>query len=150
MTFPRSGVLSLTRPQVLSGLLSFHHLHPLAALAAILSGKHPEKPLDASSLGLTDALWDLLQLCWSESASARPTARQLFDHLHPASLKWVPPNLRPPAEEAVSTLSSDTFGVSGVPLSDSVGGSSEWWLLDRMFCFLLLCLSSFLFSKLPN
>jgi len=110
----------LTHPQVLSGLSPFHHLRSQPAVAcAILGGERPREPLNASSLGFTDTLWELLQLCWSESASARPTARQLLDHLRLASHTWVPPAQHPATEETVSTLSSDTFSVTGAPLSGS-------------------------------
>jgi len=77
--------------------------------------------LNASSLGFTDSLWGLLQSCWDESASARPTARQLLNYLRPASLTWVPPpSVCPTTGGIVSTLSSDTFGASGASLSGSM------------------------------
>jgi len=90
----------------------------MTVACAVLNGERPGKPLNASSLGFTDTLWELLESCWSESASARPTALQLLGYLRPAALAWVPPpaGLYPTTEEAVSTLSSDTFGVSGVSL----------------------------------
>ena len=81
--------------QVLTGLRPFHHLHAYAPVVAILRGERPEKPLDAQSLGLSCALWGLVQLCWSETDSARPTARQLLDCLSPASTTWVPPEVYP-------------------------------------------------------
>jgi len=107
--------LVFTHLQVLTGLVPFDHLWSSPAVAcAILRGERPGKPLDASSLGLTDELWGLLQSCWSESASARPTAQQLFDYLRPASLTWVPPPTLCPATGVVSAPSSDIFGASGV------------------------------------
>ena len=71
-------------------------------------------PPNASSLGLTDTLWGLLQSCWSESASERPNAQRLFNYLDLASLHWEPPlELCSTTEIVVSTLSSDIFGVLG-------------------------------------
>ena len=77
--------------QVLTGLRPFHHLHYYAPIHAVLGGERPEKPCEAESLGFSSELWELVQSCWSESGSARPTAQQLLDHLSSASLSWVPP-----------------------------------------------------------
>ena len=60
-----------------------------------MRGERPNKPLGAESLGLSNALWELLQRCWSESASSRPTAQQLFDYLSSASRTWIPPPVYP-------------------------------------------------------
>jgi len=118
--FSRSGAPSLICPQVLGDLLPFHHLRSPVVACAILRGARPGKPPNALSLGFTDTLWGLLQLCWNESAAARPTAQQLLDYLHPASRTWVPPKLCPTTEGFASTLSSDIFGSSGASLSGSV------------------------------
>jgi hypothetical protein len=81
-------------------------------------------PLNASSLGFTDSLWELLQLCWSESALARPTAQQLCNYLRPASATWVqPPTACPTTEGKVvdtDASSSDLFAGSGVSPSGPV------------------------------
>ena len=61
----------------------------------MLRGERPERPLDAESLGFSCELWELVQLCWSESSSTRPTAQRLFDYLSPASLTWAPPPVYP-------------------------------------------------------
>ena len=138
----RSGAHPLTHSQVLGGILPFHHLWPPIVVCAILKGGRPGMPLDGSSFGFTDTLWGLLQSCWSESASARPTARRLLDYLRPASLAWVPPpKLCHTVEGVVGTLSSDIFEVSGVPPSGSVCDQYEG--LATLFA----CRSS---SSLPN
>ena len=112
----------LTHLQVLSGLLPFHHLRFPIVVCAILKGERPSKPLNASPLGFTDTLWGLLQLCWSKSTLARPTARQLYGYLFSASLAWVPlPTVCSTAGDgAGGVLSSDRPGVSGVSLSGAV------------------------------
>ena len=78
-------------PKVLTGLRPFYHFSAYTPVPAVLRGERPEKPREAESLGFSQALWGLVQSCWSESSSARPTAQQLFDYLSPASLTWVPP-----------------------------------------------------------
>jgi len=114
------GDLPLTYLQVLSGLVPFHHLRSPVVACAILRGERPGKPPNAVSLGFTEALWELLQSCWDESATGRPTARQLLDYLHPASHTWVPPKPCPSAGGAVRTPSTDTFKVSVGSLSGSL------------------------------
>ena len=118
--FLRSGALSLTHFQVLNGLPPFNHLRSLEVLCAILTGASPRIPPNASSLGFTDTLWRMLQSCWSRSTSSRPTARQLYDYLHPASATWVPPPTTYPATGggAIDTPSSGTD--SEVSLSSGV------------------------------
>jgi hypothetical protein len=97
-----------------------------------MRGDRPRKPLDPESLGFTDALWELTQLCWSESSSTRPTAQRLFDYLSSASLTWVPPLVYPVVVEGASSItesdSSDftimsTAASQGVGTIGSIGGS---------------------------
>jgi len=107
---------SLThQSQVLTGLRPFHHLWGYLPVPAILRGERPEKPLDAESLGFSYTLWELVQLCWGESISARPTARQLLDYLTPASLDWVPPTVYPTLRIKTSDITdSDSYGSSRI------------------------------------
>jgi len=113
------GLLHSLRPslihisQVLTGLRPFHRLCAYEPIPAILRGQRPEKPIGAESLGLSCDLWGLVQLCWSESSSIRPTAQRLFVHLSPASLAWAPPPMYPANE-------IDGFGITD---SDSSGSS---------------------------
>ena len=108
----RSPHWSLTHPsKVLTGRPPFHHLRAFAPVTAVLRGERPEKPVDAKSLGFSDTLWGLVQLCWMESISDRPTAKQLLDFLSLDSLAWVPPPLYPITVTDVSTITdSDSSG----------------------------------------
>ena len=63
----------------------------LTFIPPVVRGKRPAKPPQAESLGFSDALWGLVQLCWSQTSSSRPSARELLDHLLLASSDWVPP-----------------------------------------------------------
>ena len=82
---------------------------------AILRGERPKKPLDAESLGLSDALWWLVQSCWRESSSDRPTVQQLLDYLSFAALSWVLPPVYPAimidADESTGSKSSGLLGM---------------------------------------
>jgi len=99
--------------QVLTGLRPFYHLWAYLPVPAVLRGERPEKPLDAESLGFSCALWELVQSCWSELSSTRPTAQQLLDHLAAASLDWVPPAVYPAIRIDTSDITdSDSHGSS--------------------------------------
>lgn len=112
---------SFTSSQVLTGLQPFLHGSIYAAAAAILGGERPEKPLDAGSLGFSGGLWELVQACWSELASTRPTARQLFNHLSPASRTWDPPRVYPITR--IHIAGSDSSGSSSKSLVARVVGT---------------------------
>lgn len=113
--------LSLTHPQVPSGLSPFHHLRPPIVVCAVPRGEHPGKLLNASSLGFTDTPWDLLHSRWNESTSTQPTAQQLLNYLCPASLPSVLPlKLCHATGEVVSALNSDLYEVWGASSSGSV------------------------------
>ena len=117
----RSLRWSLIYPsQVLTGLRPFHHLWAYLPVPAILRGERPEKPLDAESLGFSYTLWELVQSCWSESSSTRPTARQLLDYLTPASLDWIPPTVYPTIKIDTSDITdSDSYGFSRISCCSS-------------------------------
>jgi len=100
--------------KVLTGLLPFHRLRAFAPVTAVLRGKRPEKPDDAKPLGFSDTLWGLVQLCWREPISDRPTALQLLDCLSLDSLAWVPPRVYPVTaiDTSTDTNLSGSLGVS--------------------------------------
>ena len=115
---PRGSLLYPS--QVLTGLRQFYHLHGYYKIvSAIIRGKRPEKPLDAESLGLSGALWGLLQSCWSESSSTRPTAQRLLDYLSPASITWVSPPVYPSIE--IDAIDSDLSSSLGASITGSAG-----------------------------
>jgi len=108
--------------QVLTGRRPFHHLCGLKPIPAILRGERPKKPYGAESLGFFSELWGLVELCWSESSSARPTARRLLGYLSTASFTWVPSPVYPATEVgAEGTADSDSSGSFGASLADLTG-----------------------------
>ncbi|KAF9647735.1 kinase-like protein, partial [Thelephora ganbajun] len=102
--------------EVLTGLRPFHRLCGYVPVSAVLRGERPEKPLDAESLGLSHELWGLVELCWSESSSTRPTAGELLDYLSLASRTWVPAPIYPAiwinTEDIADSDSSSSLGIS--------------------------------------
>ena len=108
-------------PQVLTGLPPFHYMCAYSPVTAVvIDGKRPEKPLNAESLGFSDTLWELVQLCWSESSLARPTAVQLFDDLSIAALTWDPPSVYPIEINTDNATSVDSPYSSGMTLMNLI------------------------------
>ncbi|KZP21627.1 kinase-like protein [Athelia psychrophila] len=59
----------------MSGMLPYFNIRQSLAVALLIcSGKRPKRPDEPI---LTDECWDIINLCWGESASARPTAKDV-------------------------------------------------------------------------
>ena len=76
-------------PQVLCG----HHPYveielDILVVNAIIEGVRPEKPEGAASLGFTENLWRILEQCWVEDRSARPSVEDILPYLNDATLHW--------------------------------------------------------------
>ena len=107
--------------QVLTGLRPFHRLHGYTPVAAVLRGERPEKPLEAESLCFSHELWGLVQSCWNESSSARPTARVLLNHLSSIFLTWIPAPVYPAGMTDASGTDTDSSGSFGASLASWTG-----------------------------
>ena len=76
-------------PQVLCG----HHPYvgielDILVVNAIIEGVRPEKPEGAARLGFTENLWRILEQCWLEDRSARPSVEDILPYLNDATLYW--------------------------------------------------------------
>ena len=86
----------------------------------LVRGKRPEKPPHADSLGFSDNLWGLVQLCWSPDRSSRPAARELLLQLSLDS-----PNWDPPAEYPVHVPNTTDYDFSGSSLGSPERSTGE-------------------------
>lgn len=75
--------LSMTTYQILTGKRPFLPRRKARIICAAISGERPVKPEDAEEIGMTVALWDLLEECWREDRTMRPnildTQRRFYD-----------------------------------------------------------------------
>jgi len=82
--------------QVLTGELPFHGIQQSALVYVVVQeGKRPDKPQNASSIGLSDLLWSFVQRCWDADMKLRPGAGEVVAHLGAAAATWgelVPPS----------------------------------------------------------
>ena len=58
------------------------------ACQVVLEGKRPPRPSNSEGLGITDEIWDLLELCWAKDASSRPVVNHVSHHLGLAVERW--------------------------------------------------------------
>ena len=93
--------------QVLTGRFPFNYNTVHERTHAIISGVRPGKPENAEAIGLSAALWKLVQECWSEERARRPTVHVIVDIVRDAAARWhvhVPPSSphsggdRPPSQ----------------------------------------------------
>ena len=77
------------RWQVLTGTPPFAGQQgPELACQVVLEGKRPPRPNGSESLGITDEIWALLELCWAKDASSRPAVNDVVVCLERAAKHW--------------------------------------------------------------
>lgn len=58
------------------------------ACEVVLEDKRPPRPKVSESLGITNELRDLLELCWAKVPSSRPTVNHVMGCLEGAARNW--------------------------------------------------------------
>ena len=77
----------LTAIQVFTGFVPFYeHPRDSTVIFKIVEGKRPSRP-PAGNLawvqwGLTDVIWELMEDCWRQDPTSRPTAEDIVARLH--------------------------------------------------------------------
>jgi len=70
--------LGMTMYQVLTGQWPFYPKREAEVVLAVVSGERPPKPENAEEIGMTEAVWDLMEKCWREDRTKRPDASQVL------------------------------------------------------------------------
>lgn len=77
-----------------SGMFPFIHIQQdFRVMWAVQSGERPARPSNLLSRGLTDKVWHIIEACWVQETSQRPTASQIAEQLR--SLPDRPKDERP-------------------------------------------------------
>lgn len=72
--------------QVLTGKTPFSERTGHEATFQVLKGVRPTKPTNASNLGLSDIVWELLEGCWQTDRQRRPSVRDVLSRVKSAAL----------------------------------------------------------------
>jgi len=113
--------------EVLSGQIPFASIRTPVAMLRVLEGKRPERPQGEEGRLFTDAIWNVLELCWKPQPSDRPSAKSIL-----LCLEGTPSPLQPPsgvdvvAETDADDHSDATASDSGM-YSPFVQGSKLTW-----------------------
>ncbi|KAF9789223.1 hypothetical protein BJ322DRAFT_1017929 [Thelephora terrestris] len=66
-------------------------------------GTRPEKPANAKDVGISNALWELMQVCWHRKIEERPQIQEVVEGVKNAAAKWrkeMPPSAPEQREES--------------------------------------------------
>ena len=75
--------------QVLCGSIPFNNIAWwYDVMQEIMRGERPAKPENATSLGFTGGLWEIVERCWSADTDARPTLEAVLSCLSEAGSSW--------------------------------------------------------------
>ena len=75
--------------QVLCGVIPFdNHWWLYYVMKEIMRGGRPAKPENATSLGFTGGIWEIVEQCWLADADARPTLNNVLSCLSEAASSW--------------------------------------------------------------
>lgn len=77
---------------------------------SVVEGKRPPKPKNASDIGFSDSLWDLVEGCWDGKLEFRPNVTEVASQLAMAAAAW--DGVMAPLVLVENTMSG--------PISDSV------------------------------
>ena len=75
--------------QVLCGAIPFYEITRwFYVVREIMRGGRPAKPENATSLGFTGGLWEIIERCWLVDTDARPTLQAVLSCLSEAASSW--------------------------------------------------------------
>jgi len=114
--------------QVLTGGIPFPGVRGSALAYHVFHGMRPPKPVNASTIGLSDSLWAFVQNCWHHQMELRPVVGEVVTHLCEAADSWV--GLMPPSSLEASDITLDFEG----PVSDSEEPSEFNTLTLLLYC----------------
>ncbi|KAF9778335.1 kinase-like domain-containing protein [Thelephora terrestris] len=75
--------------EVLSGQAPFSAYEELLVYLMVLDGKRPERPRGVAGEPFTDVIWKVLEHCWNQQASDRPSAKHVL-----LGLRGTPPTVK--------------------------------------------------------
>ncbi|KAF9789247.1 kinase-like domain-containing protein [Thelephora terrestris] len=96
--------------QVLTGDQPFRNYKPQELAYYVSLGTRPEKPANAKDIGISNALWELMQVCWHRKIEERPQIQEVVEGVKNAAAKWrkeMPPSAPEQREDYVEEESDE-------------------------------------------
>ncbi|PCH36149.1 kinase-like protein, partial [Wolfiporia cocos MD-104 SS10] len=85
--YPESGIYSFAMViwEVFTGRIPYYHVpRDPTVIFSILMNMRPERPDEATDLGLSDKVWELTQVCWNSDRGRRPRVSAVLQTLEEA------------------------------------------------------------------
>ena len=76
--------------EVLSRRVPFYQDADLVVFGCVFEGKRPERPRGAEGAWFTDDVWRILERCWIQKPSSRPSIKDVLQCMEKASRCWIP------------------------------------------------------------
>lgn len=73
---------------MLTGNAPFNGLNANGVILNVMNGTRPNRPQLSRELGLSDEIWDIVQLCWREKAFERPKVEEVLAAIRKALSGW--------------------------------------------------------------
>jgi hypothetical protein len=104
--------------EVLTRRVPFYRYTDFAIVGRVIKGERPERPQESEgAVGFTDAVWEVLELCWKSLPRERPSIEDVLKCMKKAATSWTPPS---PLSMAVpSAVDSPTSNTSIVASEES-------------------------------
>ena len=83
--------ISTVLTKVFSGKIPFHHIaRDQVVVLQVTTGQRPERPADSLFLGLSDRVWQVIEMCWQPQPDQRPVAGTVLSCFEKAVELFVP------------------------------------------------------------
>jgi hypothetical protein len=104
--------------EVLSRRIPFYQYKNFAIVGRVIKGERPERPQGPEGVGgFTDAVWEVLGLCWKSLPQERPSIEDVLKCMKKAATSWTPPS--PPSTAVPSVVGSPTSDTSVIASEES-------------------------------
>ena len=112
--------------EVLSRRKPFYQYKDFTIVGRVIKGERPERPQGPEGVvGFTDAVWEMLELCWKSLPQERPSIEDVLKCMKKAATSWTPPSpLSTTVSSAADSPTSDTSVIGREESEDADEGEA--------------------------
>lgn len=104
----------------------YEFINEPSVIVKVINGERPSRPGQSHTLGLSDHLWELVQLCWHQDSSRRPDISSVLSWI-----KTPPQILESPCSTHVGASSSSVAQVSSTTVNSQGGIKSDLTRVEK-------------------